>query len=81
MLELSSDGEDDERLRLSLDGFETYVQVVIDGAYYGALSIRPHPARHGWQVELGQYTPETQDWARRNPIGRLGYLGLRVYCY
>ena len=43
VLELSSDGEDDERLRLALDGFETYVQVVIDGAYYGALSIRPHP--------------------------------------
>ena len=72
VLELSSDGEDDERLRLALDGFETYVQVVIDGAYCGALSIRPHPARHGWQVELGQYTPETQDWARRNPVGRLG---------
>ncbi|WP_435083703.1 hypothetical protein [Gordonia hongkongensis] len=72
VLELSSDGEDDERLRLALDGFETYVTLVIDSAYYGALSIRPHPARHGWQVELGQYNPVTQDWARRNPIGRLG---------
>ncbi|WGJ88288.1 hypothetical protein [Gordonia sp. SMJS1] len=72
VLELSSDGEDDERLRLALDGFETYVYLVIDGAYYGALSIRPHPARHGWQLELGQYSQVTQDWARRNPIGRLG---------
>ncbi|WP_439033249.1 hypothetical protein [Gordonia terrae] len=59
-------------MRLTLDRFETDVTLVIDGAYYGVLSIRPHPTRHGWQVELGRYSQATQDWARRNPIGRLG---------